>query len=111
MMKPLNAGKKNNTEMNDTSWLETLKKHYTAPMHQSFKQFKLGAMTFFLGMVLLYIAQSYLDDSWQQEWTALAGIILTGIGFLLAMLAQVRILISRIVKFFLDKPEAPQAED
>lgn len=84
--------------------LSTLKAHYTAPMQQSFKQFKLGAMMFFTGLVGLYIAQTAMPDSLQQELLALSGVGIAGLGFLLAMLAQIRMLISRLLNFYLDKP-------
>lgn len=84
--------------------LNTLKSHYTAPMQQCFRQFKLGAMLFFTGLVGLYIAQTSMEDSLQQELVALGGVIMAGLGFLLAMLAQIRMLISRLLSIYLDKP-------
>jgi len=90
--------------------LSTLKAHYTAPMRQSFQQFKLGAMLFFTGFVGLYIAQTAVSDSLQQELLALGGIVMAGLGFLIAMLAQIRMLISRLLNFYLDKPPLPGQE-
>jgi len=84
--------------------LSALKTHYTAPMQQSFQQFKLGAMLFFTGLVGLYIAQTAMSDSLQQELLALGAIAMAGLGFLIAMLAQIRMLISRLLNFYLDKP-------
>jgi len=84
--------------------LSTLKAHYTAPMKQCFQQFKLGAMLFFTGLVGLYIAQTSMQDSLQQELLALGGVTMAGLGFLIAMLAQIRMLISRLLNFYLDKP-------
>ena len=85
-------------------WRQALKQHYTAPLQVSFKQFRLGAMMFFTGLVGVYIAQQALPDSWQQELLALAGLTCAGLGFILAMLAQVRMLISRLIGFYLNKP-------
>jgi apolipoprotein N-acyltransferase len=86
--------------MNDNRWLLLLKAHYSAPLSVSFKQFRLGAMLFFLGGVLIYLANAQLSPSAAQEATVLAGIIIGGCGFVWAMLAQMRMLISRIVRFF-----------
>ncbi|GAA5316237.1 MAG: hypothetical protein AseanaTS_14420 [Candidatus Pelagadaptatus aseana] len=89
--------------MDRETWKAALKQHYTAPMEQTFKQFRLGAMLFFLGAVILYIAFNNLQASLLQELVTLLGLIIGGIGFLIAMLAQIRMLISRIVQFFNDK--------
>lgn len=77
-------------------------------MRLIFQQFKLGAMMFFTGLVGLYIAQTALNDSLQQELLALGGIVMAGLGFLIAMLAQIRMLISRLLSLYLDKPDPPQ---
>jgi hypothetical protein len=89
--------------MNLEIWKAALKEHYTAPLEQTFKQFRLGAMLFFLGAVIIYIALNNLEASLQQELVTLAGLAVGGLGFLIAMLAQIRMLISRIVKFFMDE--------
>lgn len=83
-------------------WLQRLKQHYSAPLSQSFKQFKLGAMMFFLGGVLIYASSSAMPPSTQQELLLLTGLLTGGMGFLIAMMAQVRMMISRLVKFFSD---------
>lgn len=88
--------------MNLEIWKAALKEHYTAPLEQTFKQFRLGAMLF-LGAVIIYIALNNLEASLQQELVTLAGLAVGGLGFLIAMLAQIRMLISRIVKFFMDE--------
>ena len=83
-------------------WLQLLKQHYTAPLSVTFKQFKLGAMVFFLGMVMVYMSQQLLPPSPQQELFLLVAIVLVAIGFIIAMMAQVRLLISRLLRFFMD---------
>jgi len=45
-----------------------------------------------------------MSDSLQQELLALGAIAMAGLGFLIAMLAQIRMLISRLLNFYLDKP-------
>ncbi|GLS25257.1 hypothetical protein [Marinibactrum halimedae] len=79
-----------------------LKDHYLATSSVIFKQFKWGAVLFFLGLVLVYAAFK-MEPSLSQEWVLLLGLILVGVGFLMAMMAQVRMLISRILRFWLDK--------
>ncbi|NHN37759.1 hypothetical protein G8764_10670 [Pseudomaricurvus alcaniphilus] len=71
-------------------------------MELSFKQFKLGAMLFFFGGVLIYIAGTTLPPSTRQEILLLAGLVIGGFGFLIAMMAQLRMLISRLLRFFID---------
>jgi hypothetical protein len=81
-------------------WRAALKQHYTAPMEMSFKQFRLGAMLFFFGLVLIYIATNNVAPSLAQEIITLVGLCIAGAGFVTAMLAQVRMVISRFVTFF-----------
>ena len=88
--------------LKNNRWLQLLKQHYTAPLNVAFKQFKLGAMVFFLGMVMVYMSQQLLPPSPQQELFLLVAIVLVAIGFIIAMMAQVRLLISRLLRFFMD---------
>ncbi|MBU3069533.1 hypothetical protein KOI40_06845 [Aestuariicella sp. G3-2] len=87
---------------NNPTWLQRLKQHYSAPLAQSFKQFKLGAMLFFFGGMLIYASAAAMTASALQEVVLLAGLFIGGFGFLIAMMAQVRMMISRLVKFFSD---------
>lgn len=84
-------------------WAAFLKAHYSAPLSISFKQFKLGAMLFFFGFVVIYLANNLYPPSARQEMIFLLGLIIGGLGFIIAMMAQVRMLISRILHFFWDK--------
>ena len=80
---------------------QALLKHYTqTPAHLIFQRFKLGAMLFFLGLVIIYGGYQLLDESLVQEIVVLIGVILIGGGFLLAMLAQIRLLIGRLIHIF-----------
>ncbi len=82
---------------------QLLKNHYSAPLKQVFQQFRLGLSLFFVGLVVIYAAYQTQPESLQQELTTLAGLILVAAGFLMAMLAQIRMLIIRIVSFINDK--------
>lgn len=88
--------------MSENRWLTLLKQHYSAPLSVSFKQFRLGAGLFFVGGVTIYLANTQLQPSVQQEIAVLVGMLVGGAGFLWAMLAQMRMLISRILRFFTD---------
>ena len=80
-----------------------LKVHYQTTLDQSFKQFRLGAMVFFLGMVIIYIANQLWKPSLSQEIMTLIGLALVIAGFILAIVAQIRFLIGRILTFFSHK--------
>ena len=86
--------------MSENRWLTLLKQHYSAPLSVSFKQFRLGAALFFTGAMMIYLANTQLQPSLQQEIAVLGGVLIGGGGFLWAMLAQMRMLISRILRFF-----------
>lgn len=90
------------TWLSISSWVTLLKEHYSAPLETSFKQFRLGAMLFFLGGVIAYISVNLIQPSLEQELTLLTGLIVGGSGFVIAMLAQIRMVISRIVRFFVE---------
>lgn len=85
------------------NWKQALLIHYTATQQASFKQFRLGVMLFFLGMVVVYIANNLWQASLQQEIILASGLICGGIGFIWALMAQLRMLISRFVRFFTNK--------
>ena len=74
------------------------------PLEQSFKKFRLGAAIFFCGMLVVYLAAKMLTPSLAQEWVTLAGLVLVGLGFGLALLAQARMLLARLLRFW-KKPE------
>ncbi|WP_232426045.1 hypothetical protein [Teredinibacter turnerae] len=87
--------------------LSTIKRallaHYSAPMQEMFKQFRSGAIFFAVGLTMVYLANTALLPSLRQELVTLAGLILAGAGFVVAMLAQIRMIISRFLRF-LRKP-------
>ena len=92
---------------NNTPWwaLKNLKKRvlqYTTQTSTKilFQQFKLGAMIFFLGLVFIYGGYQLLEYSLTQEIVFLIGLSLIGGGFFLAMLAQIRMLIGRLIHIF-----------
>ena len=84
-------------------WKKALMAHYTSPMKTTFQQFRLGAMLFFLGLVTVYIAIQMWAPSIGQELIMAVGLLCAGTGFIYALMAQIRMLISRFVVFFTKK--------
>lgn len=84
---------------NWTMWKAALYKHYTAPQLVQFKSLRNGFILFAFGLAAVLIANNQLESSLQQELIVLFGLIIGGLGFVLAMMAYVRIVISRIVSF------------
>lgn len=76
-----------------------LYKHYTASQRQIFKQFRLGCGLFFVGMVAIYGSYQLLEESLTREVTLLIAIVIVLSGFITAMLAQIRLLVGRILHF------------
>jgi hypothetical protein len=82
---------------------ELLSKHYSAPLSQVFKQFRTGATFFAVGLIIIYLANSTLPPSTKQEIIVLLGLFIAIGGFIVAMLAHIRMLIARLYGFFRSK--------
>lgn len=74
--------------------------HYSVPLSVPFRQFRNGTIYFGVGLAMVLMANTYMSPSILQEGVVLAGLVLGGCGFILAMMAQVRLLISRIIQFY-----------
>lgn len=77
--------------------------YYSAPQLPLIKRLRDGFIYFSVGLVCIYMANISMQPSWQQEIVVLIGLLFAVIGFLIGMLAYVRIVISRIVRFFREK--------
>lgn len=77
-----------------------LAEHYSAPLYVTFRQFRAGVIYFAVGLGAILMAHVYMAPSLAQELVTLGGLILGGLGYLIAMTAEVRLLIGRIVQFF-----------
>lgn len=86
--------------MTKTEFLRALRQHYTAPMHIMFKQFRDGAIYFTVGLMAVLMANAYMQPSVTQELVVAAGLLMGGFGFIMAMMAQVRMIIARLFSFF-----------
>lgn len=69
-------------------------------LQKIFQQFRLGAMLFFAGLVAIYCVQQLVTPSLKQELLILLSLLVTGTGFCIAMIAQVRFVIGRLILFF-----------
>lgn len=76
-----------------------LYQHYTAPLTRILKQFRAGAILFAVGLATVLLANASLAPSVKQEVIVLAGLVVGGCGFVLAMMAQVRMIIARVIAF------------
>jgi hypothetical protein len=88
------------------SWkhaLLALKEHYTGSLEKGFQQFRMGVSLFFLGMVMLYLASQMLEPSLTQELVVLVALLVGGAGFMWAMMAHLRMLIGRIIRFITER--------
>ncbi len=79
-----------------------LKDYYTAPMESTFQKFRAGVIYFAVGLIIIYLANNTLPDSLKRDIVALFGLIMVAIGFFMAMMAQTRMVLSRIIRFFID---------
>lgn len=82
------------------NWKQAFKEHYTGSLEKGFRQFRLGLALFFCGMVVIYSASQLLEPSLAQELTVLAGLLLGAAGFIWAMMAHLRMLVGRLIRFF-----------
>lgn len=76
-----------------------LLKYYSVPLAVAFRQFRNGAIYFGVGLMSVFMANQYMAPSAQQEAVVLAALCLTGFGFVMALMAEVRMVISRFVQF------------
>lgn len=80
-----------------------LVRHYSAPQAVAFRQFRAGIIYFGVGLGTVLMANNNLTPSLGQELLILGGLVLTAIGFIIAVHAEIRLVISRLIQF-LKKP-------
>lgn len=80
-------------------WRKGLKAYYTVPLNVPFKQFRNGSIYFGVGFIIIYLANQMSPPSATQELILLGGMLLAGVGFIMAMLAQIRMIIGRFMIF------------
>jgi len=88
------------TQFHVASLKKTLRAHYSAPMQTMFRQFRSGIIFFAVGLIIVYLSLTALPPSAKQEFILLCGLIVTAVGFVIAILAHVRMIIARAYRFF-----------
>lgn len=83
--------------------LRGLKEYYSEPLTVPFRSFRNGLIYFTTGFIILYLAHNNLPPSLKQELLVLAGLCMIAVGFFMAMMAHIKMIISRIVTFFTKK--------
>ena len=79
--------------------LKALNIYYSVPLEKSFKQFRIGATFFCVGLIIIYLANQTIPPSLKQEIIIAIALFIAAIGFLIAIMAHIRMLISRIFSF------------
>lgn len=82
------------------SLLRGLLGYYSAPLNVAFRQFRAGVIYFAVGLGTILMANEYMIPSLSQELVTLGGLLLGGLGFIMALTAEMRLLIGRLVRFF-----------
>lgn len=71
--------------------------HYTAPPVTLIPRFRNGALCFTAGLGMIMAANSNMEPSIQQELVVLCGLLLGAVGFYLALTAEIRFIIGRLI--------------
>lgn len=71
--------------------------HYSAPPAVILRRFRNGAILFAVGLTVIFLSNTYLVPSLTQELAVLAGLLTAALGFLLALMAEVRFIIGRLL--------------
>ena len=90
-------------QLNWSQLKDGLTEYYLVDPFIVFKQFRFGAIAFGIGLGLILYSNSAVEASVRQELLALIGLAIGIVGFMVAMLAQMRLMIGRFVRFFANK--------
>lgn len=87
-----------------SAFKKALLEHYSEPLENSFHKFRNGLIYFTVGFIIIFTAHANVEpDSLQLEIITLFGLAMIAIGFFIAMMAQIRMIISRILLFIRKK--------
>lgn len=70
---------------------------------KGFKQFRLGSSLFFAGLVVIHCANQLLQPSLVQELCTGLGVLIIVTGFIMAILAEGRLVLARFLGLFYKK--------
>ncbi len=94
------SGKRLKTLSQYYRWVKSaLLQYYNVPTTVAFRQFRNGAIYFGVGIGMILMANQMLPPSVRQEWIVAFGLVMATVGFLMAMTAEMRLIISRLVQF------------
>ena len=79
---------------------KAIRAYYFVPLDVSFRQFRAGLIYFAVGFGAVLMANVYMAPSIAQEAIVLGGILLGGLGFILALIGQSRLLVGRLLRFW-----------
>lgn len=99
---PIKKGKKQSPSLFHTL-KHGLTDYYLEPQPPVFKQFRNGLIYFGVGLMTIIMANLYLLPSLTRELVTLAGLLFIAVGFFIAMMAHMRLLIGRFVRFLMNK--------
>lgn len=71
--------------------------HYTAPPATLIPRFRNGALCFTAGLAAIMAANSSMEPSLGQELVVLSGLLVGAVGFYLALTAEIRFIIGRLI--------------
>lgn len=83
--------------------LKALNIYYSVPLEKSFKQFRIGATFFCVGLIIIYLTNQTIPPSLKQEIIIALALCIASIGFFIAIMAHIRMIISRIFSFLKTK--------
>jgi hypothetical protein len=81
-------------------FIKAIKAYYFVPLEISFRQFRSGLIYFGVGFGTVLMANAYMEESLAQELVVLGGLMLGGLGFVLALIGQSRLLVGRLLHFW-----------
>lgn len=84
-------------------FLKAIKAYYFVPLEIPFRQFRAGLIYFGVGFGTVLMANAYMEESLAQELVVLGGLLLGGIGFVLALIGQSRLLVGRLLRFWFNR--------
>ena len=90
-------------KINIATLLKALNIYYSAPLEKSFKQFRTGAIFFGVGLITVFLANQTMPPSLKQEIIIALALFIAAVGFLVAIMAHIRMIISRVWLFFKNK--------
>lgn len=77
--------------------------YYSVSLVRVFYVFRGGLIYFFVGLMTIYLAGQSMVPSLEQDLVVLLGLLLMAVGFVIAMMAHMRLIIGRFVQFFSKK--------